>query len=131
MTGHGSYQWRGLPITTLRTLIQVIRFSSWTVATTLGCRTRKRLTPTSSPNQQVSYQRNSECWWLCAEKISTMPRSFKNEHTIRESNLKATLLVRTFSWTTSISRSSATESWRQSSLGRSECSILSESKPTS
>ena len=87
--------------------------------------------PRSSLSWQTSYQWNSESWWLFVGKISTMPRNFKNELIIRESNHGATPLVKNFGWIANISRPNAIGSWNQSFLGCSRCSILLESKYTS
>ena len=101
------------------------------MATTLRCCIRKTLIPASSLSQWTNYQRNSENLWLFAVKTSTMPRNFKNKLTIREANLRATPPARKFGWTANISRTNATGSWRQSSLGRSKYFILSGNKHTS
>ena len=131
MTRPGFYQWRNLPTIMPRMRVLVTSLSSWTVATTFECRTRKISTPASSPSWRTSCQRNSKSWWLFVKKISTMPRSFRNGLIIKESNPETIPPARKFGWTANISRPSGSRSWRQSSLGRSECSILSESKLTS
>ena len=131
MTRQGFYQWRSLLTTIPGIQALVIRFLSWTVATILECRIKKMSTPATSPSWRTSFQRNLGSWWLYAKKISTMPRSFKNELIIRESNPKATLLARKFGWIVNILRPNATGCWRQSSLVCSKYFTLSESKPTS
>ena len=71
---------------------------------------------------------NLKSWWLFVEKISIMPKNFKNELTIRKSNLGAKSLARKFGWRANVSRPSITKSWRQSSLGYSGCFTMSRSK---
>ena len=115
----------------LRMLAPVTRLLSWTVATTLGCHTRRMSTNAPSPSWRMNYQRNSENWWLFAKKISTIPRNCKNKLTIREWNLGATPLARKSGWTVNILRPNTIGIWRQSSLSHSGCSILSGSKHTS
>ena len=112
-------------------LAPVTHHLSWTMASTPRCHTRKTLTPAPSPSWWTNYQRNSESWWLFANKISTMPRNFKNKLIIRESNLGAMPPLKKFGWTANISRSNVNKSWKQNSLGRSGCSILLGSKHTS
>ena len=131
MTGLGFYQWQSSLTIIPRMLAPVTRLSSWTVATTFGCHTKKISTPAPSPSRRTNYQRNSESWGLFAKKTSTIPRNFRNELTIRESNLGATPIARKFGWTANISRPNAIESWRQSSLDRSGYFILLGSKRTS
>ena len=131
MTGPGFYWWRSLLAITPRMLAPVIHDSSWTVAINLGYRTKKMSTPAPSPSRRTNYQWNSESWWLFAEKISTMPRNLRNGLTIKESNLKTIFPARKFGWIANISRPCGTRSWRQSFLGRFECSILSGNKHTS
>ena len=91
MTGQGFYQWPSLHTITPRMLALVIRLLSWTMATIVRCHTRKMLTSAPSLSRRTNYQRNSDSWWLFAEKISNMPYSLKNELTLKESNLGATL----------------------------------------
>ena len=116
MTGPGFYQWQCLLIIMPRIRVPDIYLSSWTVAITLGCRTRKKSTPTFSPSRRTSFQQNSESWWLYIAKTSTIPKNFKNELTIRGLNFGDTSPARKFGWIANTLRPSGIASGRQSSL---------------